>query len=62
MSSILNMMIDKMDTMNKEIKGVRGTKGNKKEYAEVLYIYKIIDIKGNFNYKRGNGRKKKENE
>lgn len=27
-----------------------------------IYIYKIIDIKGNFNYKRGNGRKKKENE
>lgn len=45
-----------MDTMNKEMKDVRGTEGNKKKYAEV------IDIKENFNYKKGNGRKKKENE
>lgn len=45
-----------MDTMNKEMKDVRGTEGNKKKYAEV------IDIKENFNYKKGKGRKKKENE
>lgn len=43
--------------MNKEMKGTRATREeNKKEYSEV------IDIKENFNYKKGNGRKKKENE
>lgn len=30
LSLILNMMMDKMDTMSKEMKDVRGTEGNKK--------------------------------